>query len=127
MPGPERKMDPLQVQRLKVLGPWGRRWAVRMSNLDYEGANSVTAECVEFLGGGYADILAAKIEDTGLEAGVVQQLQELYDIKTVRDWAAITLEELEEFLDLRSICNVHEIVLLWVAERLDSATKGELT
>lgn len=127
MSGPERKMDPLQVQRLKVLGPWGRRWAVRMSNLDYEGANSVTAECVEFLGGGYADILAAKIEDTGLEAGVVQQLQELYDIKTVRDWAAITLEELEEFLDLRSICNVHEIVLLWVAERLDSATKGELT
>lgn len=120
-------MDPLQVQRLKVLESWGRRWAVRMSNLDYEGANSVTAECVEFLGGGYADILAAKIEDTGLEAGVVQQLQELYDIKTVRDWAAITLEELEEFLDLRSICNVHEIVLLWVAERLDSATKGELT
>ena len=127
MPGPERKMDPLQVQRLKVLESWGRRWAVRMSNLDNEGANSVTAECVEFLGGGYADILAAKIEDTGLEAGVVQQLQELYDIKTVRDWAAITLEELEEFLDLRSICNVHEIVLLWVAERLDSATKGELT
>ena len=123
----ERRMAPLQIPRLKVLAPWGRRWAVRMSNLDYEGANSVTAECVEFLGGGYADLLGAKIEDTGLEAGVVQRLQELYDIRTVRDWASITTEELEEFLDLRSICNIHEIVLLWVAERLDSATKGELT
>jgi len=127
MASSERKMDPLQVQRLKVLGPWGRRWAVRMSNLDYEGASSVTAECVEYLGGGYADILAAKIEDTGLESGVVQQLQELYDIKTVRDLAATTVEELEDFLDLRSICNIHEKILLWVAERLDSASRGDLT
>jgi len=98
-----------------------------MSNLDYEGANSVTAECVDFLGGGYADLLAAKMEDTGLEASVVQQLKELYDIKTVRDWAAVSMEELEEFRDLRWICEVHEMVLLWMAERLDSASRGDLT
>ena len=123
----ERRMDPLQAKRLQVLEPWGRRWAIRMSNLDYNGANTVTTECVEFLGGGYADLLTSKMEDTGLDSSVIQQLRELYDIDTVRDWVVTSMEELEEFQDLRWICNVHNTVLVWMAERLDSATKGDLT
>lgn len=98
-----------------------------MSNLDYEGANNVTAECVEFLGGGYADLLGAKIEDTGLESSVVQQLRDLYGVETLRDWVTLEMSELEEFRDLRWICEVHETVLVWMAERLDSASRGELT
>jgi len=121
-----RNMDPIQTQRLQALRPWGRRWEVLMSNLDIDRANNLTAECAEFLCGGLADLMSAPIEDVGLPPGVATQLRELYEIETVRDWCSTTLEELEELRDLRWICQVYEMVLLFIAERLDSASKGSL-
>tara|TARA_R100000808_G_scaffold22321_1_gene48520 strand:- start:7531 stop:7914 length:384 start_codon:yes stop_codon:yes gene_type:complete len=119
-----RMLDAIQSQRIQALKPWSRRWEVLMSHLDIERANMLTAECGEYLTSGRASLLEAPLDDVGFSGPVLGQLKDILGFETVRDWCSATLQELEEHYDLRWICEVHELIQLFLAERLDSSARG---
>ena len=95
-----------------------------MSHLDIERANMLTAECGEYLTSGRASLLEAPLDDVGFSGPVLGQLKDILGFETVRDWCSATLQELEEHYDLRWICEVHELIQRFLAERLDSSARG---
>ena len=115
----QRAMDPIQMQRLHELAPDAERWRVRMSRLDVAGANEVTLSTADRLRGGYHDILSAPSEDAGLDHASVENLREMLGIHTVRDFVATTVEEMMEHRDMFWINKVQNMILLWLAEKLD--------
>ena len=119
-----RVMDPVQRKRMSELAPDAERWRVRMSRLDIAGANDVTLETADRLRGGYQDILSAPIEDAGLDHMICTNLQDMLGIRTVRDFVATTVEELMEHRDMFWINRVQNMILLWLAEKLDYAKQS---